>query len=240
MLIEGPLDLNERLGELLAPHAMPIAAYSFRLATDGRRATGSWSPFCAHSPEWVALTDGTAAGAEVRFVDLPGWHPAMADRPNRYADTHLRASHRLPAIAERLGFTGVDPLWDHLFEAGDPDDPALDDRLRRYFAALRADEPPAPGDALREQTMAAYAAWALARTDGTVLLVCGGYHAPALAVLAGEVPAELPAVEVPDGHVGTYLVPYSFHRLDRFAGYASGLPSPAWYDARWALGAGAW
>src|SRR3954468_2206936 len=76
VLVEGPADLNDRLDELLLGHELPIAVFtSYR---DGVQRHTSWAPFCAYSPEWVALTAGRAVGAHLRFIDLPAWHPAFA------------------------------------------------------------------------------------------------------------------------------------------------------------------
>lgn len=230
VLIEGPLDLTPRLPDLLLPHTPPIAAYSYRLALDGSRAWGSWTPFCGHSPEWVAATEGARSGAVVKFVDLPGWHRRFDEMPNRYADGPLRGTARLPELARRFGHDTWDALWDHLFEVPRPLD-QLREQLSAFFHELRGDDPPFPGDDERERTMAQFAAHALAAERGPVLLVCGGYHAPAIQALATALPAVEPVIEVPPERIGTYLVPYSFHRLDAFTGYRSGLPSPAWYDA---------
>jgi hypothetical protein len=49
VLIEGPADMNDRLGELALPHALPIAIFTF--FRDEERAHASWTPFCEHSPE---------------------------------------------------------------------------------------------------------------------------------------------------------------------------------------------
>ncbi len=70
VLIEGPADFNERIGELFLPHRPPLAIYSFvRLAAGLRR--GAYYPLCEHSPEWQALRAGQEIGAAVRFIDLP-------------------------------------------------------------------------------------------------------------------------------------------------------------------------
>src|SRR5690349_4618083 len=86
VLIEGPSDMNGRLAELTLAHALPIAVYSYRLQQSGKRARGSWAPFCAYSPEWVALHEGLAVGADTRFMDLPAWDDAFEERENRYSD----------------------------------------------------------------------------------------------------------------------------------------------------------
>jgi len=84
--------------------------------------------------------------------------------------------------------------------------------------------------------MARAIAWAMndAGDGDAVVVVCGGYHAPALARGWKDAAQELdegapfPTVEPPpEASCGSYLVPYSYKRLDAFAGYQSGMPSPA-------------
>jgi hypothetical protein len=224
---------------------LPIAIYSY-LSGDGVQ-RGSWSPFAEHSPEWQALIVGREIGASVRFIDLPAWHAAMDDLPNRYADApdaahEAQAEAYEAALGERLAIDGRDALWDHLFEQDDDVD-ALATHLHTHFVHLRGDDPGSPGNAARETQMAQWMAWAMARDDGDVLVVCGGYHAPALARRWQEVEAtaaepvvpEPPAAETALRH-GSFLVPYSFKRLDAFQGYASGMSSPLYYQWLWEEG----
>jgi hypothetical protein len=246
VLIEGPADFNARLDEFALPHRLPIAIYSY-LASEHAH-SGSWSPFAEHSPEWQALQAGREVRAEVRFIDLPAWHEAFSSLENRYADVtdaehEARADAYESALAERVAVQGRDALWDHLFEDESADD--LQERLHAYFTRLRGDDPGSLGNQARERMMASWIAWAMAqaRGDERVLVVCGGYHAPALARLWPTLPADLPKTDEPvagDGagrpRFGSYLVPYTFKRLDAFAGYASGMPSPAWYQWVWEHG----
>lgn len=245
VLIEGPSDMNDRLGELSLAHSLPIALFTYRQDPSGR-SRSSWAPFCDYSPEWVALREAREVGATPLFIDLPAWDPAFDGEENRYSDRHARASDRLGETATTLGFEDTDALWDHLFEQ--PRDLALlRGELSRYFEALRADEPAHAGDGAREAFMSAYVEWALAEADGgEVLVVCGGFHEPALlraatrapgASVRGEGPILPPTTPIPEGvRVGTYLVPFSFRRLDSFAGYASGMPQPAFYQEVWERG----
>ncbi len=250
VLIEGPADFNARLDELYLPHRLPLAIYSY-LSTDAVH-RGSWSPFAEHSPEWQALMVAREVGAQARFIDLPAWHDALSDLPNRYADAtdvdhEALAEAYEKALAAELGIEGRDALWDHLFEADCTDD-ALAERLQTYFEHLRNHDPGCAANRQREEMMARWIAWAVAREEGPVLVVCGGYHAPALARLWQQQPQapEPPLTPTPTVAVqstdaaplrfGSYLVPYSYKRLDAFTGYASGMSSPSFYQWVWERG----
>ncbi|MDM0004426.1 DUF5682 family protein [Variovorax sp. J22G73] len=266
VLIEGPADFNERLDELYLPHRLPVAIYSY-LSGDERH-HGSWSPFAEHSPEWQALMVAREVGAAVRFIDLPAWHEAFSHMENRYADVadhahEERAEAYERALTETLSVQGRDALWDHLFEDG-CDAGELARRLSTYFDHLRGEDRGSQGNQAREDMMARWIAWAMAQPAqagrAQALVVCGGYHAPALARLWRGMPADLPGTPQPSVkpsaestpemaarttaaapagaplRFGSYLVPYTFKRLDAFAGYASGMPSPAYYQWMWELG----
>lgn len=282
VLIEGPADFNSRLDELALAHRLPIAIYSYlsgTLAEDsdetcaGRQDApihrGSWTPFAAHSPEWQAFSTGRAEGAVTRFIDLPAWHSAFANRINRYADDEetqgLTASSYLEGLLERLCIENTDALWDHLFEDY-VDLDALAANLHIHFQNLRHEDRGSLGNQDREAMMAQWIGWAMAQQRGVVLVVCGGYHAPALANLwraqaqrfspqDAEPCTPVPQVssEALNLHTnpqsqgaqspspaqlryGSFLVPYTYKRLDSLAGYASGMPSPAYYQWVWNVG----
>lgn len=256
VLIEGPAEMNSRLGELLLGHELPVAVFSHY--RDGQRAATSWAPLCDYSPEWVALRTGRAAGAEVRFIDLPAWHPAFAERTNRYADAEVRYAEATERLCERFAVDSQDALWDRLFEV-EPEE-GLSDRLDAYFALVRGDAEADAGDRARESYMATWVRAAAAEAGGRpVLVVTGGFHRPALRALTGT-PADPVATvhgredgdggpwalgadgwpEVPappdTASAGSFLVPYSFRQLDSFAGYQSGMPSPGYYQKVWEAG----
>ncbi|MEV0829017.1 DUF5682 family protein [Nonomuraea rubra] len=235
VLVEGPADMNHRMDELLLGHEPPIAVYtSYR---DPERRHGSWTPLCDYSPEWTALAAGRDAGAELRFIDLPAWHPALADVRNRYADAEARYDEVTRRLCRAFSVDNVDALWDHLFEIEPAD--RLEERLATYFDLVRGDTPTGPDDAAREAYMAHWIRAAAADAgDRPVVVVTGGFHRPALIRLAGRGGSDWPEVpRPPEGAaVGSYLVPYSFRRLDAFDGYQSGMPSPAYYQRLWESG----
>ncbi|HET9930605.1 MAG TPA: DUF5682 family protein, partial [Polyangiaceae bacterium] len=234
VLIEGPADMNERLAELRLAHQLPLAIFSFYQSAG--RYHASWTPFCEYSPEWVALSTAQEVGAEVRFMDLPAWSEAFDGVHNRYADDERRYEQALARLCKHFGAEGMDALWDHLFEQP-LELEALSARLETYFAGMREASATMPRDALREDYMARCLAWAA--REGDVVAVCGGFHKPALERLYleadGSAWPQFPAAEADAKH-GSYLVPYSFKRLDSFVGYESGMPSPEYYQAVWERG----
>ncbi|MCQ4629149.1 hypothetical protein GB927_003815 [Shinella sp. CPCC 100929] len=236
VLIEGPADFNPHLADLRLDHQLPLAIFSYHASR--HRSFASYSPFCAYSPEWEALQAAWEVGATPLFCDLPAWHPDFGERANRYADPHgRRAAVAEAAVAGALGEDGRDAVWDALAEQAPADE--LERRLDRYFDLLRPEGGEDPQELSRERFMAAHAAWALKEAQNRkVVLVCGGWHAEAIRRLAREADGERPAVPAPTGdeRAGSYLVPYDYRRLDRFTGYASGMPSPAYYEQVFARG----
>ena len=238
VLIEGPCDMNDRMGELALPHVFPIALFTWRQDLEEGGSRGTWTPFCEYSPEWIAVKTANESGATPLFVDLPAWHDAFEGEENRYSDRHVKRSEAISRLCARLGFEGSDALWDHLFE-GPRDVAELAADLTKYFEELRGDELAGERDGPREEHMAKWIAWAA--SQGDVVVVCGGWHKPALERSwrsHASANASPPTVPEPEGtRIGSYFVPFSFKRLDSFSGYASGMPSPAFYQAVWEHGA---
>lgn len=232
VLIEGPSDFNPHIEDLRLPHRLPIAIFSF--LADAAETRASYAPFCDYSPEWQALRAAWEVGATPLFCDLPAWHPEFTAPENRYADPHrLQARQRAitARLAQDLGAEGQDALWDALAEqAEDADLPVIVDR---YFELLRPEALADPMEAAREACMARHAAWALREAAGRpVVLVCGGWHLGGIRSLLPLADGALPPPQQPEEapRVGSYLVPYGYARLDRFTGYAAGMPSPAYYE----------
>jgi hypothetical protein len=221
----------------------------------------AYYPFCDYSPELVALRTGHAVGARLRFIDLE--YPEMVlcrlDEPEAErqpvrvddlaADPHLRHSEYVRALARRLGCRDFNELWDHLFEAAADtlDTDAFIDRLAAYCAMARLDYTPETlrrdATAAREACMAAAVRDELARNEaegrtGPVLVVTGGFHTVALPDLVAAEAARPRPPELAGDEAGTWLMRYSFDQLDALAGYASGMPSPAYYDRLWHASSG--
>lgn len=113
VLIEGPVDFNQRLDELFLPHQLPIAIYSYCQSQEGGAAgRGAWTPFAEFSPEWQALLSARATGAHIRFIDLPVW----AQREDDSDASDARRVDDQQRLFVASGMENTDALWDHLFE----------------------------------------------------------------------------------------------------------------------------
>lgn len=240
VLIEGPADFNHRLDELFLPHQFPVAIYSYCQFQDQHKTgTGAWTPFAEWSPEWLALQSARDTAATIRFIDLPVW----AQQEDNDDPHTVRASehyhHYEQALRQASNMENSDALWDHLFE-DETRQANLAQTLNTYFQHLRHDDPGSSQDQQRETFMARWIAWAMGKQDGTVMVVCGGWHAPVLARrwrdFSQITEPQLPEAATPDRITGSYLTSYSEKRLDVLAGYLSGMPAPVWQRWCWQQG----
>lgn len=221
----------------------------------------AYYPFCDYSPELVALRAGRAIEARLRFIDLeyaemildrhaaPGSAKDGVRVDSLAADPHLRHSEYVGALARRLGCRDFNEAWDHLFEAGADSLPtdAFIERVATYCAMARLDYTPAAlaadGTTAREACMAASIRDEITRNEtegraGPVLVVTGGFHTVALPDLVAQGTERPKPLTLSDDEAGAWLMRYSFDQLDALAGYASGMPSPAFYDRLWQAAAG--
>ena len=252
VLIEGPDDFDALLPLLLDDATRPpvaILAQAARSVDDDAPLAGVRSvfyPFCDYSPEWVALREGAAAGAQLAFIDRP-WHAGRCDQDDSddvrslMSDRYLAHSEYLKALAARSGCRDQDELWDHLFELR----PAADLRdWRKLFADVycycsmaRADYETAvleaDGSLPRERHMADHLRQWRARVEGPIVVVTGGFHTIAIERLLRTEARKAAAPASAGKQLGNWLIRYSFDRLDALNGYASGMPAPAYHQWVW-------
>ena len=81
ILIEAPGDHGPLIPLLTHEETRPPVAIVTILdregAEKGAPAAVSYFPFCAHSPEYVALKEAAVRGIEARFIDLPSTAKSM-------------------------------------------------------------------------------------------------------------------------------------------------------------------
>ncbi len=252
ILVEAPRDFEPLIPTLTDPATRtPVAIVAFpKVGARAEHSLVSYYPFCAHSPEHLALVEAAARGAVARFIDLPSTDRMMAvededeggqeDREVVLSLTdehHLTSGDYVAALCRRTGCRDQNELWDHLFEsrvdAGDWRSFFAD--VGAYCAHIRATHREEAlvrdGTVDRERQMRACIAEALADGGGPIVVVTGGFHTPALA--PGDEAGRRPRPKAGAGRADAYLIRYGFVQLDRLNGYAAGLPAPGYYDRLW-------
>lgn len=252
VLIEGPIDFSRHIDVLLDSGTLPPVAIAsiIKLTTQKQtqqRRLAAYFPFCAHSPELVALQEGRRVGANLAFIDTPSMDKALL-RSNDKGQEHNRpislqddavfnANDYVTALAKEQGCRDGYELWDHLFETqlGTKDWRKFLSEVGAYCAGLRSMTPSteilSQGDHDREHHMAAQIAKAQ-KKGGPIVVVVGGFHVPALIELLNR-PALIKRPKLQKELGQSYMIRYSFKALDALNGYASGLPQPAYYDYLW-------
>jgi hypothetical protein len=240
VLIEGPADAAPVLPLAAEPGMEPPVAL-LAYAPDAPRVSAFW-PFAVFSPEWQALTWAARHQVPAKFCDLPaavmlaGTPRAESDGPERAergADGDLREDP-LARLAAAAGYDDPERWWDDLVES------RLDGRspfaaLTEAMAELRAATPDPPADEQwqeerREAHMRQALRATLKQTDGPVAVICGAWHAPAL---AGTLPPAAGDAALLRGmrkrKVSLAWVPWTHSRLATDSGYGAGITSPGWY-----------
>lgn len=181
ILVEGPPDAEEVLPLLTHEEMEPPVALLIYVSDEPQRAV--YYPLAVFSPEWQALHYGLQRKIPVRFMDLPQAHQLAMDNE----DEHGIRIDPLSYLAEAAGYSDSERWWEHLVETR-RDSRELFDGILEMMTVLREsivhDEIQGPkSEMLREafmrQTIRA------AERDGfqRIAVVCGAWHAPALAAL---------------------------------------------------------
>lgn len=252
VLIEGPEDLTPLIPLLLAEGTRPpVAALGYLPAGRDQAPRSLLIPFCAYSPEYVALQVAQEIGAEARFIDLPtsgfltfasGTAPS-GETESADAGAAVDATPALSEadtlgpvlreLAERFGCAGPDEFWDQYFEMAPP--ASLLAQTGAYGDLVRALQPRLSADAetrAREAHMAAALAAVLKQgfQPDAIAVVCGAAHAEALRL--GPPPVDLKWLKKLEA-ARLALIPFSEPRLAEQSGYGAGNRAPAYYQLVW-------
>lgn len=261
VLVEGPPDADGILAAAAHEEMRPPVAILIYRADDPRR--GVYYPFAEFSPEWCAIRWALAAGAPVRFMDLPqtyrmareekGAEKPVTEEPsdrspeNSHEEPPLSATGHvrfdpLGALAQAAGFDDGERWWEHTFEHRRHADTEVFAAVREAMTALREDQTGQNNPILRDEEERLREAW-MRRTIreackefDEIAVVCGAWHAPAL----GEESLKTTkkdddAALKPLAKVKTVAtwIPWTFDRLASASGYGAGVRSPGWYDHLW-------
>ncbi len=251
VLVEGPPEAEPLLP--LASHPdmrPPVALLGYATDEPGRAA---FYPFTCFSPEWQAIRYSLAEQVPLRMIDLPLAHvlaepPDRAIRngeapsgeapeaagPDRAAGSERIRGDPIAWLAEAAGHGDPERFWEDVVEhrGGEQAFAAIAEAM----AALRdAAEPERPlaghkHEARREAQMRQAIRRATREGHERVAVVCGAWHAPALARL-GPASADAALLRgLTRRKVTLTWVPWTYDRLSYRSGYGAGITSPGWYD----------
>lgn len=267
ILVEGPDNADALIPVMVHEETKaPFAIYYSYHDQSGRISEEKahykcYYPFLDYSPELAALRAGNRLGIRTAFIDLPygdilaasqegrGLLKAQEEKSNYNDDYLLSRNEYLLKLCERTGLRSFDEFWEKYFELNGMREESVRwfDNLLVYCGLARENTPresmEEDGCLAREAYMAERIrehAKKLAGTEGTVLVVTGGFHTPGLkALLAGAEEKAILAKDgktrdkVPEKDQGVYLMPYSMEAADALNGYASGMPFTGFYQKIW-------
>lgn len=255
IFIEGPHEANDLIRFVVdSKTEPPVAIYSSYRDDDnvlGLNGTASpapdiparfaaWYPLTAYSPEYVAMKEAVALGAEVVFIDLPHYalsketkDDAKSTPPPGDDDALVTSSGFYQQLAAAGGFKTWNETWDTLFE--DPhaaDHEAFRREVATFCCAVRMTSDAATeavlGTVERERHFLKVIRETLADRKvkpEQAAVVCGGFH-----LFLDQDDLEPPPTP-PEGTVYCTVVPYSFFRVSEIAGYGAGNRAPQFYQS---------
>jgi Family of unknown function (DUF5682) len=244
ILVEGPCDFDPLIEQICDPRTRaPVAIVALREAPNegATRRVASYFPFCAHSPELIALQAAAARGIPAHFIDLPATAREMRLDDEGQTGRSLLGDERpfdvgdyVTALARELGCRDGNEVWDQLFESriAEQDWNGFFADVGQYCACIRGATEPAAmerdGTLAREAQMRALVARVRGDLAGPIVVIVGGFHAAALF----EPAAGKPLAAKP-GAGRAYLIRYGMRQLDALSGYGAGLALPGFYNRLW-------
>jgi hypothetical protein len=251
VLIEGCPELDAIVDLLGETDMVPPVAGLVYAVDEPRQAT--FYPLAHFSPEWVAARWALAHGTPVRFLDLPATHAfalaqeaAAASEPADDGDADGDPVQEPPVPSERLdpigtlaataGYDDAERWWEDVIEGRRDGDPfGTFDAVTEAMTAVRADRPETDEQTLRREAHMRRTLRAVLKSGARrVAVVCGAWHAPALAGTLPGRPATATADnallrKLPTAKVTLTWVPWTHSRLAAASGYGAGIDSPGWY-----------
>lgn len=240
ILVEGPPDADALIPSA-ADAAMqpPVAILVFN---PKNLEQASFFPFAEFSPEWQAILFALHHKIPVRFMDLPmslafGLRDSDVQQTFDFQENKTAPDTIDPfrKIAQLAGYSDPERWWDAMLERRmeDGQSDGIFRVIMDLMRALRDDKtkPESRETLLREafmrQTMRA------TQKEGfqKIAIVCGAWHAPALAELEKTKAAADAALlkGLKKTKTETTWIPWSFDRLAAQSGYSAGVVAPAWY-----------
>ena len=237
VLIEGPADASDLLPMLADPDMVtPVALLTY---AEDNPATASFFPFADYSPEYQAACWAVRHGASLRFIDLPA-SDRLGSSPSDIAEEIAARAEEDPvsrdpigALATAAGYDDGESWWSDVIEENPATGPVFA-AVADAMTALRADEKPlSVREAAREAHMRIEIAKAAKECDGTIAIVCGAWHVPALAQRRSVAADREMLKGRPKTKIKATWAPWTAPRLSRASGYGAGVVAPGWCAHLW-------
>lgn len=260
ILVEGPPDAEAVLPLLVHPQMYPPVALLIYAPDNPQQA--AYYPFAVFSPEWQAIHYGLTQHIPIRFMDLPQTHrfamergdgdenQEVGDREEESAkpstSESLTASPHddpLSLLAQAAGYSDGERWWEHLVEQRQ-DSTELFAAVLEAMTTLRSHLESQPANSLlrsplevhREAYMRKTIREAEKQGFQRIAVVCGAWHAPALATRPSAKEDTALLKGLPKVKVEATWVPWTYGRLTLSSGYGAGIESPGWYHHLWKMG----
>ncbi|MDB6154001.1 MAG: hypothetical protein JWL90_2454 [Chthoniobacteraceae bacterium] len=230
VLVEGPPDADDLLALAARMEMRPPVALLVYRPDEPKRAV--FYPFAAFSPEWQAIRWALKNAVPVRFMDLPQRHRLAEEREED--DTERVHGDPFAMIAEAAGYSDGERWWEDQFEkrhAG----PEVFEAVLELMTALREGTPTNAAEGRREAWMRQTLREAQKQGHERIAVVCGAWHAPALATMPTAKADAETLRGLPKCAVAATWLPWTHRRLTYASGYGAGIQSPGYYEHLWAL-----
>ncbi|MBV8166133.1 MAG: hypothetical protein JO021_05025, partial [Alphaproteobacteria bacterium] len=245
ILVEGPADASDLMAMLADPTMTPPVALLTYAQERPERAI-FW-PFASYSPEYQAICWAVRNRATTRFIDLPaGWRltprndSASEDGPDGAAqapmpDAAVDPLERDPigVLAAAGGYEDGESWWRDVIEENPTPSPIFA-AIAEAMTALREHAAmPAGREAAREAHMRLEIAKAVKETDGTIAVVCGAWHVPALQTKTTAAADRALLKGASREKIVATWAPWTSPRLATASGYGAGVTAPGWCAHLW-------
>ncbi|OPA80138.1 hypothetical protein BVG16_05170 [Paenibacillus selenitireducens] len=256
VLIEGPSDANSEMHHLTNRLTNPpVAILAFTEDLPVR--TVLW-PFAAYSPEYQAMKWAAENGAHAAFIDLPSsitvalQHLRVdpgekeveedADTASKMSADAFDDSSIYARIAAIAGEHDYDMYWERNYELNRSKG-AYKEAIIAFSTQMR--ELTEENERQHQRIEYAYNAIreaymrrqiqdtiAAGHEPNRIVVVCGAYHAAALAQ-DSRVMTDQEWALLPSRKTKLTLMPYSYYKLSSMSGYGAGNNAPNYYEMMW-------
>nr|WP_305121037.1 DUF5682 family protein [Saccharibacillus sp. JS10] len=250
VLIEGPSDATDLIGDLVHPSTVPpVALLAF---TDEMPVRTALWPFAVYSPELQAMRWAAKHQVLCKLIDLPsGAALAMQDlrRQTEIApsmeETQVDAesSSIYERIAELAGEHDYNTYWERNYEHNQ-NPGSYRDSILAFSAEMRElgedrERTQQPQEYAYNHVREAYMQRQIVQTieaghdPAKIVVICGAYHAAALERPTQGAMTEDEYIAMPSRSSKLTLMPYSYYRLSSLSGYGAGNHAPHYFQLMW-------